>query len=327
MNDREIHEFLSKGIHNDTDEDNKVLSDQIGLILTGNGAKCAYQVGVIKALYENNMLKDVMAISGSSIGAINGICYAMNDIEILDKIWNDVDLHTIFDIDTDMLKNKNLHFSRKKFIELLDKYIDYKKIRNSKYIIVNTLCKLNDNKKEVVYMKLNGKKPEIIKQIILAASAIPYLNEPVIIDNEEYIDGSLLDNEPIKPLYEKGIRKFITIGLEYDQKFDNSKWPDAKFINICPSAEIDSLFASSLDYRDKSIEYRKLLGYKDGLRAIKTKFLKDDMYIKLEKTLAQNDLNEIKMQIRTNETKENLESRINLNMNKFNEIADRFKDI
>ena len=44
---------------------------RIGLCLSGGGAKGAFQAGVIKGLYDNGISK-FDAISGTSIGAVNG---------------------------------------------------------------------------------------------------------------------------------------------------------------------------------------------------------------------------------------------------------------
>lgn len=47
---------------------------KIGLVLSGGGAKGAYQVGLLRALYEMGMQVDM--ISGASIGALNGAVIA-----------------------------------------------------------------------------------------------------------------------------------------------------------------------------------------------------------------------------------------------------------
>ena len=56
-----------------------------GLVLGGGGAKGAYQVGVMKALQEYGI--KISAISGSSIGAINGLFYLTCDIGTIEKEW------------------------------------------------------------------------------------------------------------------------------------------------------------------------------------------------------------------------------------------------
>lgn len=51
-----------------------MLKNKIGLVLSGGGAKGAYQVGVVRALAEMNI--KIGAISGASIGALNGAIIA-----------------------------------------------------------------------------------------------------------------------------------------------------------------------------------------------------------------------------------------------------------
>lgn len=63
---------------------------KIGLVLSGGGAKGAYQVGVVKALLEKNVAMD--CIAGTSIGALNGsILASAPDLtagfERLEKVW------------------------------------------------------------------------------------------------------------------------------------------------------------------------------------------------------------------------------------------------
>lgn len=42
----------------------------------------------------------------------------------------------------------------------------------------------------------------------------------------------MLDNEPIQPLYDLGIRQFIVIGMRAGKVLNTEKWPDAQFITI-----------------------------------------------------------------------------------------------
>ena len=63
---------------------------KVGLVLSGGGAKGAYQVGIVKALAELGV--QVEGISGASIGAMNGAVVAssasMEDAAIrLEKLW------------------------------------------------------------------------------------------------------------------------------------------------------------------------------------------------------------------------------------------------
>ena len=66
---------------------------KIGLVLTGGGAKGAYQAGVLKALAELDIAVDV--VSGASIGALNGAIVAcspsLEEAAIrLTKLWKNI---------------------------------------------------------------------------------------------------------------------------------------------------------------------------------------------------------------------------------------------
>lgn len=75
---------------------------KLGIVLSGGGAKGAYEVGFLKALVELNIQPH--AISGTSIGALNGAIYASkrNTKEVynlLDKLWNDLAKDNVLEID------------------------------------------------------------------------------------------------------------------------------------------------------------------------------------------------------------------------------------
>lgn len=69
------------------------MKTKLGIVLSGGGAKGAYEAGFLKALSEFNIQPD--AIAGTSIGALNGSLYSANvhtnEVAVLvDKIWKDL---------------------------------------------------------------------------------------------------------------------------------------------------------------------------------------------------------------------------------------------
>ena len=299
----------------------------IGLVLSGGGGKGAYQVGVLKALAENGVLDDVTAISGASIGAVNAMLYAMEDIELMYKAWEEIEMETIFDVNLEMLSQNRYYFSRDEMLSMISKYIDFEKIKSGKYTIYNSIAKIVPGQEamEVEYRRLQDYDEETIKKILLASTALPIIYEAVEIDGNYYRDGGICDNTPIQPLYDAGIRQFIVIGLSRGT-YDFSKWPDADFILINPSQDIGSSILGTINFTDYAIEYREMLGYKDGLRSIRTKFHPDETYIKMESILAANDYNEILMQLRVNHTYQQASNRINTNISKFEELAKKYEN-
>ncbi len=78
---------------------------KLGIVLSGGGAKGAYEAGFLKALAELNIKPD--AIAGTSIGALNGSVYSAHKdtkkvANMLEKIWRD------------MAKSKALQMDKKK---------------------------------------------------------------------------------------------------------------------------------------------------------------------------------------------------------------------
>lgn len=59
---------------------------RIGLVLTGGGAKGAYQIGCWKAMQEEG-ITEFEAISGTSIGGINAFLFGQGDLERAAKLW------------------------------------------------------------------------------------------------------------------------------------------------------------------------------------------------------------------------------------------------
>ena len=60
----------------------------LGLVFSGGGAKGAYEVGVWQALHEAGLAKDVTAVSGTSIGAVNAALYASwPDPKGAERLW------------------------------------------------------------------------------------------------------------------------------------------------------------------------------------------------------------------------------------------------
>ncbi len=70
---------------------------KLGLVFSGGGAKGSYQIGIWKAMEEFGFAKDVVAVSGSSVGALNGFMFTYSDYESAEYMWlNQVDKTKFF---------------------------------------------------------------------------------------------------------------------------------------------------------------------------------------------------------------------------------------
>lgn len=88
----------------------------IGLVLSGGGARGAYEVGVWQALHEAVLAGDVAAVSGTSIGAVNAALFASwPDPKGAERLWLE-NLGKVFVPNDRVLQVA----SERKFVEFLE---------------------------------------------------------------------------------------------------------------------------------------------------------------------------------------------------------------
>ena len=194
-----------------------------GLVLAGGGTRGAYQVGVMKAMGELGI--GISAVCGTSIGAINGAFYVQNDLPTLEETWrtirlSDVINHSQATEETNILSMSNLSeiirrirddgFDISPLEKMLESLIDEEKIRTSPVDFGLVSLSLT-NKKGVRLFKSEIKKGELCKYLIASAS-LPVFKKHEI-NNEQFIDGGVIDNMPINMLIEKGYTDIITVDV------------------------------------------------------------------------------------------------------------------
>ena len=60
---------------------------KLGIVFAGGGGKGSYQIGVWRGLKLLGIEDKVSAISGTSIGALNGVLFLQKDYEIGEEVW------------------------------------------------------------------------------------------------------------------------------------------------------------------------------------------------------------------------------------------------
>lgn len=103
-----------------------LFAQKIGLVLSGGGAKGAYEVGVWKAMEQFKLTKKVKAISGTSVGSLNGALFANVSPKRAEELWiNEIGYLTILTPDVDKISYSATGISN--FIIQLNKtYESYK---------------------------------------------------------------------------------------------------------------------------------------------------------------------------------------------------------
>lgn len=249
------------------------------LVLAGGGAKGAYQAGCIKALKELGFNFDI--VTGTSIGALNGLLVVQEDYEALYNLWDNLTINdvlknpVVFDFSIEsMLSQTNLikpFF--KSFIN--EKGADITPLKNILYSLYNHDKAINS---KIDYGLVTVKYPkltpiEITKQemapiplveyAIASASCFPAF--PVHqINGQGYIDGGYYDGLPISLALKMGAKNIIAI--ELNQKACHDHFLNRPNITIIrPSYDLGTF----LDFNRSILNWRIQLGYYDTLKTFK----------------------------------------------------------
>ncbi|MDD3921258.1 MAG: patatin-like phospholipase family protein [Eubacteriales bacterium] len=205
---------------------------RIGLVLSGGGAKGAYEAGVFNALYVLDMVDKISVVSGTSVGALNTLLFAMNSRELNSRIWKMIDFRSVLakpekqikarekeekasvletlkslisnkedraaeiaEILMGVSRDEDAMFTQKGLRDLLEICIDTEKIKAYGRHLYACAYDIEDMKPK--YFLLNDRPRAEIIDIVLASAAIPYVFPPVMIDGRLYADGGV--NNPAYP--------------------------------------------------------------------------------------------------------------------------------
>lgn len=206
--------------------------DSIGLVLSGGGAKGAFQAGVWKAMCELGLADRVRVISGTSVGAINGAAFAtLRDPEKICRFWcervgeiatsnlTNLTAEMLISAITDVLSGKPFPFhgllDRSALERILSSLLPPRWPKEAPRVFATTLeCRdsllatLNPGcyARQCFFLNEELDADKRIQRI-LASAAIPWGFDPVEIDGRRYVDGGWEsmggDNIPVTPILKR----------------------------------------------------------------------------------------------------------------------------
>ncbi len=268
---------------------NNFENNKIGLVFSGGGAKGSYQIGVWKALREVGLERVITHVSGTSVGALNACFFAIGAFEQAVEAWNSLAVRDVLAIDKNKIdalatkvedlgiartfaesalsllgKNRSGGiFSRNRLSRLIEQELDSTAIQHSQ-IKAYATC-FEKSTMEAEYFLLNTQNAETIKAILLASSAIPVVFESHTIGQKEYLDGGLVDNTPIRPLYDAGVRSFIVVHLSQTGVVDTKLYPGARFLEIASVRDRGNFLTGTLNFSRQTVEQGLDDGYTDAM--------------------------------------------------------------
>jgi len=226
------------------------MSKKTALILSGGGARGAYQAGVLKGVAELLPEKNkspFQIVSGVSAGAINSAKLACdidsfgNAIEKMNYLWSQLTHDQVFKTDFLSLNKLPMAIMSGKSLSvdsmldtsplkvLLKTHCDFGKIKknlDAKHLesLIITANSYNSGS-AVSFVQTStanlawkesrrvAKLAEINEHHIMASAAIPLLFPPIKIDNSFYGDGCVRNNTPCSPSIRMGAEKLFVIGV------------------------------------------------------------------------------------------------------------------
>jgi NTE family protein len=182
----------------------------LGIILSGGGARGYAHLGVIKALEEMEISPE--AVAGVSAGAIVGSLYAsgMNYESMLEFTQSTSLMRALFP-KVSLSGLSNLSYVGKR----LSQFIQTNQIEALEKTLSLGLSNLNSG--EVEFWT---KGP--LRECVMASCSIPLVFQPVEIDGQIYVDGGLLMNFPV-PALRSQCRNLIGVNLFPQLHMPNEK--------------------------------------------------------------------------------------------------------
>ncbi len=175
----------------------------VALVLSGGGAKGAYEAGVAATFVERGL--PIRLVAGSSAGALNAAMIAGGRADRLEAMWRAVTREQIYTLRTPVilagflpgwltlfvLNETSSLFDSAPLRDLITASLDFDAIRASPVRLLVTATDLAAREKRVFDNRT------VTVEALMAASAVPGLFPPVEVDGALLVDGGLTGRAPV----------------------------------------------------------------------------------------------------------------------------------
>lgn len=253
-------------------------SKTYAIALEGGGAKGGYEIGVWQALDEAGIKYN--AVSGTSVGALNGGLMAMCDLPRAIDAWNNMKLGKVIELDEEQEENLSRAFNgdiglddvQRLIPEALEiiknrgldvaplrawvrEVVDAKAIKESDVELYIATVSITDRK--ALEVKVNDLPEDQICDMLLASAYHPTFKLEKL-GGKFYTDGGFVDTLPLHALVTNGYKDIIAVripGIGHNRRF---KMPDDVNVTyIATNADLGGVlnFDAEQSRRDMAIGY------------------------------------------------------------------------
>lgn len=191
----------------------------VAVALTGGGAKAFFNIGVIKALEEEDIPIDL--IVGTSMGSIVGTMYGSGiSIEQIEEIIINVPFAKLLDIN---FMNDDYILGTSKVNKFLEDIAPYKRLEDFPIPTALLTLELDSGNKYLITTNR-------ISKVIQASYAIPYFFPLYQMEGKYFADPGILENSPAKAAKALGADFVIATTVKSELIHDSYENPD-KIVN------------------------------------------------------------------------------------------------
>ena len=237
------------------------------IVLSGGGARGAYEIGFWKALKKLHIKYDL--VTGTSVGALNGALMVQKSYFKALYLWYNLSYDDIFEISNKYSEEDIMSFYKDSVLKggvdvsnlekTVRKCLKPKRFFKSSVDFGLITVKFPSFKHvEITKNKLN--KENLDDFLVASSSCFPAFKVKKI-KNQGYIDGGFYDNMPINLAIKMGATEVIAVDL------------DAIGINRKPKSDIDITLISPRNKIDSFLKFEKestrraiRLGYNDTMK-------------------------------------------------------------
>ena len=200
-----LHIHIRKSHKSDVRRFCRIISNQaVGVVLGGGGAKGYAHVGAIRALLEAGL--EIDFLGGTSAGALYGIGMSHSDFskEKIDALCAESVRRKLTSNDYSWPLVSMM--SGKKLVGFMKDLFGDSHLED---IWVNSYCVSANFSTSGTKVHDRG----LTSKMVQASIAIPGVFPPVVIDKQLHVDGGVVDNLPIEPMYRYPVKHIIAISL------------------------------------------------------------------------------------------------------------------
>lgn len=245
------------------------------IVLSGGGSRGAYQIGFWKAIRELDISYDI--VTGTSIGALNGVFMAQGDYSSAFKLWYFMNYDKVIDESIkgsfDTLKGKKeviMKYAKGALkgglsVPALEKTIrdNFKPDLFFNSPVDYGLVTMKVPSMQMVKVTKKNLTAENLPDYLLASAACFPAFKLKNINDEMYVDGGYLDNLPIDLALEMGADEVVAVYLKAAGRVRKIPKTNVPIKVISPRNDIGNFLVMEKHRARRGIKY----GYNDTMKA------------------------------------------------------------